>query len=112
MLYFNLSNCFKDYQTCIKEAFKYEAHGRFMCGVAVFVHKALNNVVKFIDSDSKFCIFLKLDKSLFGKSKDGLLFVCYLPPVDSPAYRHERYKRIELLEYQLSELDINLCDFD
>ena len=89
-------------------AFKYENVGRPMCGIIVYVKNHIMQFVHRIQSDCKFALFLKLEKSVNDTSKDVLFSFTYLPPETSYAYKYESVKGIDMLENYLLTSDIDL----
>ena len=106
------SKVFPDHKCFVKNAFKYRSRGRAMAGICVFVHKSLLRFCEQLQTDSNFCIFLKFDKCLFNSIKDMLICFTYLPPDNSPAYRDENLKGIDLLEHYISQLELNPLTVD
>ena len=97
--------------TCFNvPSFKYEKHGRSMCGILLFVKHDLLPYVKRIQTNCKFAIFLKVDKLLCNVSKDILFSFTYIPPFNSNAYKNENFKGIALIENYLLTCDIDLND--
>ena len=106
------SNVFIDFKCYYINAFKYEKHGRAMCGILVCVHNSISKYVVRIDSECKFCIFFKISNVLFKTEKDIVLCIVYLPPYNSPAYRFENSWGIELIEHYLNEMQLDLSSID
>ena len=52
-------------------------------GIVVCIKKTFKNHVEVITSDSKYVLWLRLDKQLFGTQKDVLFGYVYLPPEGS-----------------------------
>ena len=89
-------------------AFKYENQGRPMGGILVFVRSKFEKHFKRVQSECKFAVFIRAEKSLFNTTKDILFSFTYIPPDSSNAYKHELCKGIDMLEHYILACDIEL----
>ena len=69
-------------------AVKLSHHGRCSGGVVVMVRKSLAGYVSKVECTIDHVVLLKINKSLFGTERDVVLVASYIPPTDSPYYRH------------------------
>ena len=86
-------------------AFRYENQGRPMGGGLVFVRSKFVKHFKRLQSECKFAVFLRAEKSLFNTTKDILFSFTYIPPDYSNAYKYESFKGIVMLENYLLACD-------
>ena len=77
-----------------------------MSGVAVYIKHGLMKYVKRLYNNSKLGIFLRLDKEVFGLTRNTILCFIYLPPENSPFYRNTDLRGIHLLESELTTPEI------
>ena len=89
-------------------AFKYENQGRPMGGILVFVRSKFKKHFKRVQSECKFAVFIRAEKSLFNTTKDILFSFTYIPPDSSNAYKHESFKGIDMFENYLLACDNEL----
>jgi len=102
---------FPDHISFHVNAFKQGMFGRPMCGISLFIHKSLRQFVTRIDSSCRFCLFVKISKHVFGTFKDILAGFVYLPPIGSSGYATERHVGIDLLEYYIYNLGIDVFQY-
>lgn len=84
-------------------ALKLSKHGRRSGGVALFVRKEILPFVTRVECSVDNVICIKLDKHYIGLDRDLLLVFTYIPPYQSPYYKHSEIKcnMINLEDYLL-----------
>ena len=64
-------------------------------GIGVFVKSALSEKVTFIDSDSDYVLWIKVDKSAVNTNEDLFCGIVYVPPSDSRFYSADEFSRFD-----------------
>lgn len=94
---------FPDYCCHCINGLKQNIQGRAMGGIAVFVCRKFNELVKRIHTACEFAVVLELIGGVISENKCILIYP-YIPPEASPFYINRERKGIQMLEELILEL--------
>ena len=72
---------------------KHTDAGRGSGGISVLINTNIRKGVKIIDDSNNYCIWIKLDKTIFNCDRDIFIGACYIPP------DHFSHRGIEIFDY-------------